>query len=167
MNIHFTRLATGFPDQIIVPDDTEESYRVFHASAYPDFRNCILNQDINDIEKSDPESAKHARDGLVKLNANAYEGLPLEKFYTTSACHESGFRIQDRHKTIDVNVLRIRKSAVRIYWCYMGFSKVVMVLRVLTKHEDKNLRENPKIQFVGNALIPFFNNPVLFNQRVI
>ncbi|QQN89405.1 MULTISPECIES: hypothetical protein [Acinetobacter] len=167
MNIHFTRLATGFPEPLVIPEDTEESYKVFHASAYADFRNCFLNQDISSIEHSDPVSAKHARSGLIQLNENAYHGLPLENFYTDKACHESGFRIQDTHKTIDVNVLRIRKSAIRIYWCYMSHSRAVMVLRILTKREDANLHQNPKIQEIGNALLPFFNDPKGFKERII
>lgn len=167
MNIHFTRLATGFPEPLVLPDDTEESYKVFHASPYADFRNCYLNQDISIIELSDPNSAKHARNGLIQLNENAYHGIPLENFYTGNACHESGFRIQDDHKTIDVNVFRIRKSAVRIYWCYMNHSKAVMVLRILTKREDKNLHQNPKIDEIGTALLPFLNNQKGFRERII
>lgn len=167
MNIHFTRLATGFPEPLVLPEDTDESYRVFHASAYADFRNCYLNQDISSIEQSDPVSAKHARKGLIQLNENAYHGLPLEGFYSSTACHESGFRIQNAHKTVDVNVLRIRKSAVRIYWCYMNHSKAIMVLRILTKREDSNLHQNPKIKEIGDALLPFFNNPKGFQERII
>lgn len=167
MNIHFTRLATGFPEPLVLPEDTDESYRVFHASAYADFRNCYLNQDISSIEQSDPASAKHARKGLIQLNENAYHGLPLEGFYSSTACHESGFRIQNAHKTVDVNVLRIRKSAVRIYWCYMNHSKAIMVLRILTKREDSNPHQNPKIKEIGDALLPFFNNPKGFQERII
>ncbi|EPQ1716538.1 hypothetical protein LHU56_001552 [Acinetobacter baumannii] len=167
MNIHFTRLATGFPEPLVLPEDTDESYRVFHASAYADFRNCYLNQDISSIEQSDPASAKHARKGLIQLNENAYHGLPLEGFYSSTACHGSGFRIQNAHKTVDVNVLRIRKSAVRIYWCYMNHSKAIMVLRILTKREDSNLHQNPKIKEIGDALLPFFNNPKGFQERII
>ncbi|MGV2243177.1 hypothetical protein ACV8MH_19665, partial [Acinetobacter baumannii] len=151
----------------VLPEDTDESYRVFHASAYADFRNCYLNQDISSIEQSDPASAKHARKGLIQLNENAYHGLPLEGFYSSTACHESGFRIQNAHKTVDVNVLRIRKSAVRIYWCYMNHSKAIMVLRILTKREDSNLHQNPKIKEIGDALLPFFNNPKGFQERII
>ncbi|EXA55386.1 hypothetical protein J564_3499 [Acinetobacter baumannii 1525283] len=160
-------MATGFPEPLVLPEDTDESYRVFHASAYADFRNCYLNQDISSIEQSDPASAKHARKGLIQLNENAYHGLPLEGFYSSTACHESGFRIQNAHKTVDVNVLRIRKSAVRIYWCYMNHSKAIMVLRILTKREDSNLHQNPKIKEIGDALLPFFNNPKGFQERII
>lgn len=167
MNIHFTRLRTGYPGPLVLPDDTEESWKVYHASAYPDFRNCFLNQDIDIIESSDIDSAKHARSALVQFNENAYQGLPLEKFYSSTACHESGFRIQNSHKVIDVNVWRIRKSAIRIYWCYMGHSRAVMVLRVFTKREDKNFHKNSEIQLIGDALLPYFNDEKAFKAKII
>lgn len=167
MNIHFTRLKTGYPNPLVEPIDTEESFKVYHSSAKSDFRNCFLNKDILGLCISDPKSANHARHGLEQFNQNAYHGMPLEKFYSSTACHESGFRICNEHKTIDINVWRIRKSEVRIYWCYMGHSKAIMVLRVLTKREDRNLDKNPKIQEVGNELLPFFGNPKLFSARII
>jgi len=49
----------------------------------------------------------------------------------------------------------------------MGHSQAVMVLRILTKREDANLHQNPKIQLIGNALLPFFNDPVAFKGRVV
>lgn len=167
MNIYFTRLATGYPDPLIWPDDTEESWKIYHASAYPDFRNCFLNKDIDTIEVSDVNSASHARKALQQLNQHAYQGLPLESFYTEKACHESGFRIHNPHKTINVNVWRIRKSTIRIYWCYMGHSQAVMILRILTKREDSNLDKNREINLVGNALLPFFNDITGFKARII
>lgn len=167
MNIHFTRLGTGYPEPLVWPADTEESWRVYHASAYSDFRNCFLNEDLTGIESSDPDSANHARKALRKLNENAYQGLPLEQFYTAKACHESGFKIHNAHKTINVNVWRIRKSAIRIYWCYMGHSQAIMVLRILTKREDNNLARYPEIDLLGNALLPFFVDSEAFKARIL
>jgi len=167
MNIHFTRLHNGFPGEMSPPCDFPHSWLLFHVCKTNTVCSAILFDDMAAIRAIDVKQWKNAQRALYMFNQHASNGLPFSNAYDEKECHESGFEILDANGRCVEKIWRIRKGNIRIYWCYMGILKNIVILRAFIKNQASNRDKAALIEGLCPHLLPFFNNKFVFMEHIV
>jgi hypothetical protein len=120
----------NWPDPIKIEPDHINSWKLYMIEDTDKKPSQYLYSDINSLDYSDKN---HAKQGLVKFAKIAQTGVELTSAYDAKQCHEAH---QFSFNKSTTTVWRIRKEAIRIYFCYIP-NRCIGIIKIDSKRANK------------------------------
>lgn len=162
MDLYFARLEVGHPGPLKHPEDHDSSWKVHVICTSDNKKSSTTRADVYDYRGTSDQ--QDMRTSFIALLEKAQTGLPLEKMYDETKCHEAhSFKYE--HESY--KILRIwGTGTIRIYFVYLP-NKNIVILKTKPKRVDK-LSSGEKKELQDLAIEVFkciseFN----FQERVI
>lgn len=161
MELFFTRLRVGHPEPLKGLEDFPKSWKTYTICTERNRGSSTTLEDVRNLEASDKT---HARSAYRTLLEKAQNGLPLPEQYDEKHCHEA--HSFDFNGTV-VKIYRIRSGDIRIYFCYLPPSKMIVLLKTEPKRKDRlSKSEKRELESITKAVLQYAD-PSDFELRVI